>query len=171
MEKKDNQSKQNRIYIKSAKDWFDVPEDQYQAYDRRVCAIRKRMQYHGECFCPRSKWWLCDGNCLDCEFHNNTTVSLDEPLPDGEGALGDYIPDNSPTPEEIVSDKLLLESLIDHLREIDPDADQIIQIWKDNPDGISDRKVAQMLGRAQRTFAYELKKFRADCRKIRGDED
>jgi hypothetical protein len=171
MEKKDNQSKQNRIYIKSAKAWFDVPEDQYQAYDRRVCAIRKRMQYHGECICTKRNFWLCDGMCQDCVFYRPAAVSLNTPLPDGDGTLEDYVPGNAPTPEEIVSDKLLLESLIDHLREIDPDADQIIQIWKDNPDGISDRKVAQMLGRAQRTFAYEMKKFRADCRKIRRDKD
>ncbi len=169
MKTNDNQSK--RIYDKTTKQWYEIPEDQYREYDRWRTALRKRMQYRGECFCPRSKWWLCDGNCLDCEFRDNTTVSLNHPLPDGEGTLEDYVPCNAPTPEEIVSDKILLECLIDHLRENDPDADQIIQIWKDNPDGISDRKVAQMLGRAQRTFAYEMKKFRADCKKIRGDED
>lgn len=119
----------------------------------------------------RSKWWLCDGNCHDCEFRDNTIVSFNDPLPDGEGTLEDYVPSNAPTPEEIVSDKILLNHLIDHLREIDPDADHIIHIWKDNPDGISNRKVVQMLGRAQRTFAYEMKKFRSECRKIRGNED
>ena len=87
MKTNDNQSK--RIYDKNTKQWYEIPEDQYREYDRWRTALRKRMQYRGECFCPRSKWWLCDGNCLDCEFHNNTTVSLDDPLPDGEGTLAD----------------------------------------------------------------------------------
>lgn len=165
-----NQSKQYRIFNKSNNTWLDVPEDQYREYDRRISAIRKRMQYHHECFCTKKNLWLCDGMCQDCDYYRPAALSLSTPLPDGEGTLEDYVPSNAPTPEEIVSDKILLNHLIAHLREIDPDAEQIIQIWKDNPEGISDRKVAQMLGRAQRTFAYEMKKFRADCRKIRGDE-
>lgn len=32
------------------------PEDQCREYDRWRTALRKRMQYRGECFCPRSKW-------------------------------------------------------------------------------------------------------------------
>lgn len=75
------ESKKYRIYDKTTKQWYEIPEDQYREYDRWRTALRKRMQYRGECFCPRSKWWLCDVNCLDCEFRNNTTVSLDDPLP------------------------------------------------------------------------------------------
>ena len=61
MKTNDNQSK--RIYDKITRTWYEVPEDQYREYDRNRTALRKRMQYRGECFCPRSKWWLCDGNC------------------------------------------------------------------------------------------------------------
>lgn len=70
------ESKKYRIYDKTTKQWYEIPEDQYREYDRWRTALRKRMQYRGECFCPRSKWWLCDGNCLDCEFRNNTTSLL-----------------------------------------------------------------------------------------------
>ena len=49
----------------------------------------------------------CD--CVDCEFHTRNEVSLDDPLPDGEGTRGDYVPDDNPTPEEIISDRDLLE--------------------------------------------------------------
>ena len=83
MKTNDNQSK--RIYDKTTKQWYEIPEDQYREYDRWRTALRKHMQYRGECFYPHSKWWLCDGNCLDCEFRNNKTVSLDDPLPDGKG--------------------------------------------------------------------------------------
>ena len=46
-------------------------------------------------------------------------------------------------------------------------ADRIIQIWQDHPEGISDRKVAELLGRKQRTFADEMKKFRDEFRAYR----
>ena len=104
-----NKSKTYRIYDKTTKQWYEISEDQYREYDRWRTALRKRMQYRGECFCPRSKWWLCDGNCLDCEFHNNTTVSLDDPLPDGEGTLADYVPDDAPLIEEVLSEKAELD--------------------------------------------------------------
>lgn len=126
MKKKDKQSKQYRIFNKSTNTWFDVPEDPYRKYDRHVSSLRKRMQYHHECFCTKKNFWLCDGVCQDCAFYRPAAVSFSTPMPDGEGTLEDYVPSNAPTPEEIVSDKILLKLLIDHLRENDPDADQII---------------------------------------------
>ena len=112
------ESKKYRVYDKSTKQWYEIPEAQYREYDRWRTALRKRMQYRGECFCPRSKWWLCDGNCLDCEFHNNTTVSLDDPLPDGEGTLADYVPDGAPLIEEVLSEKAELDQLFERLQEL-----------------------------------------------------
>ena len=69
-----------------------------------------------------------------------------------------------------MADQILLASLIEKLREMDPDANTILRIWLDNPDGISDRKVADLLGRAPSTFRDQMKKFRAEARKIRGDK-
>ena len=112
------ESKKYRVYDKSTKQWYEIPEAQYREYDRWRTALRKRMQYRGECFCPRSKWWLCDGNCLDCEFRNNTTVSLDDPLPDGEGTLADYVPDGAPLIEEVLSEKAELDQLFERLQEL-----------------------------------------------------
>lgn len=66
--------------------------------------------------------------CQDCAFYRPAAVSFSTPMPDGEGTLEDYVPCNAPTPEEIVSDRIIMKLLIDHLRENDPDADQIIQI-------------------------------------------
>lgn len=162
MTAKDNSCKQYRIYDKGTHTWIDVPEDQYRKFDRSRTALRKRMQYHHECTCPRDKFWLCDGMCDDCEFHTSAAVSLDAKIPGSEETLGDFIPDDKPTPEEIASDRDLLERLIKRLHELDPDADKIIGIWKDNPDGISDRKVAEMLGRSPSTFRDQMKKFRGE---------
>lgn len=124
------------------------------------------MQYHHECICPKNKFWLCDGCCDDCEFHTFATVSLDAPLSDGEGTMADYLPDNTPTPEEIVSDRDQLDRLIKRLRELDPDADKIIALWKDNPN-LSDRKIAEAIGRPQKTFSDRMKKLRNEFKDAR----
>ena len=66
--------------------------------------------------------------------------------------------------------KTLLEikaRLIERLRELDPDADAILALWQEN-DKLSDRAIAKALGRPQRTFADQMKRYRTDLRKIRG---
>lgn len=63
----------------------------------------------GALLLPARQVVACDGDCVDCEFHTRNEVSLDDPLPDGEGTRGDYVPDDNPTPEEIISDRDLLE--------------------------------------------------------------
>lgn len=88
-----NGNQSQRIYDKATRTWYEVPEDQYKEFDRWRTNLRKREQYWGRCFCPRGKWWLCDGNCVECEFHTRNEVSLDDPLPDGEGMRGDYVPE------------------------------------------------------------------------------
>ena len=94
-------------------------------------------------------------------------------VPEGRkpnGTLGDYIPDRSKPMEEVIADRMLLEQLFTRLRELDPEADTIIQLWKDHPEGISDRAIARELGRPQKTFADQMKKYRTDLRRITGDK-
>jgi hypothetical protein len=43
MTSNDNQSK--RIYDKTTRTWYEVPEDQYREFDSWRTALRKRMQY------------------------------------------------------------------------------------------------------------------------------
>ena len=153
MKNNDNQSK--RIYDKTTRTWYEVPEDQYREYDRWRTALRKRMQYRGECFCPRSKWWLCDGNCLDCELHNNTTVSLDDPLPGGDGTLADYVPDGAPLIEEVLSEKAELDQLFERLQELMPEAKRIGELREE---GLSDEAIAKIIGIKRTTFRSRLDK-------------
>ena len=61
-------------------------------------------------------------------------------------------------------------SFFARLRELDPEADTIIQLWQDHPEGISDRAIARKLGRPQKTFADQMKKYRTDLRRIAGDK-
>ena len=56
----------------------------------------------------------------------------------------------------LISDRILLEQLFARLRELDPEADTIIQLWMDHPEGISDRAIARELGRPQKTFADQM---------------
>ena len=87
----DNPSRQNHIYDKQTRTWFEVTPEQFKEYDRWRTRIRKREQYHGRCMCPRSKWWLCDGMCQDCEYRaSGDAISLDAPVTneDGDEVIG-----------------------------------------------------------------------------------
>ena len=86
MSTNDNYGKQNHIYDKQTRTWFEVTPEQFEEYDRWRTRIRKREQYHGRCMCPRSKWWLCDGMCQDCEYRaSGDTISMDAPVANEDG--------------------------------------------------------------------------------------
>lgn len=81
--------------------------------------------------------------------------------------LMDMVPSEAPAIESIIADRDLLDRLFARLRELDPDADTIIAMWMDD-DNVSDRAIAKALGRPQRTFADQMKKYRTELRRIRG---
>lgn len=156
------------IYLRSTGEKISVTKEQHDSFYKEADRIRHKEQDHGRCMCPYRFIWKCDGECLDCEYHAAGDItSLDQPLSDGNGTLGDYIPDHNKPMEEIIADRILLKQLFSRLRELDPDADTIIQCWLDDYK-ISDRAIAEKLGRPQRTFADQLKKIRTELRKVRG---
>ncbi len=167
MQNNDNQ-KTYFIYVRSTGEKVPVTKEQHNSFYKEADRIRHKEQDHGRCMCPYRFIWRCDGDCLDCEYHATGDItSLDQPLSDGNGTLCDYMPDRSKSMEEIISDRMLLEQLFARLRELDPDADIIIQCWLDDYK-ISDRAIAEKLGRPQRTFADQMKKIRTELRKVRG---
>lgn len=106
--------------------------------------------------------------CNGCYRRSGDMASLDVPIgEDGEGALLDMVPDEAPSIESVIADRDLLDRLFARLRELDPDADTIIAMWMDD-DKVSDRTIAKALGRPQRTFADQMKKYRTELRRIRG---
>ena len=114
MQNKDNRSKS--IYDKTTRTWFEVSEKKYREYDRWRTALRKRMQYHGECSCSRKKWWLCDGMCDDCEFHAaGDVLSLDATRTNEDGDEVSLL-DGFASPEsdlnDIVLDQILMQQLL-----------------------------------------------------------
>lgn len=167
MQNNDNQ-KTYFIYVRSTGEKVPVTKEQHDSFYKEADRIRHKEQDHGRCMCPYHFIWRCDGDCLNCEYHATGDItSLDQPLSDGNGTLCDYMPDRSKSMEEIISDRMLLEQLFARLHELDPDADTIIQCWLDDYK-ISDRAIAEKLGRPQRTFADQMKKIRTELRKVRG---
>ena len=161
-----NQSKNYFIYDRLSGQKVPVTEETFNQLTKESDRIRKKEQYHHRCMCPKQFVWKCDGCCLDCEYHAaGDTLSTDVPNEDGEGNMYDYLPDTAPSMEDVISDRLLLRQLIQRLRELDPDADRIIQMLGEE---MSDRAIAERLGRKQRTFADQMKRYRTELRKIRG---
>lgn len=92
-------------------------------------------------------------------------LSLDVPTENGNANMYDMIPDTAPTMEDVISDAILLEQLIAKFRELDHDADLIIEMLGNE---LSNHKIAEQLGRKQRTFTDQMKKIRTKLRKVRG---
>ena len=157
------------IYIRATGEKIPVAKEVRDVYYNEAARIRMKAQAHGQCVCPQSKVWVCDGDCLVCEYRRSGDMaSLDVPIgEDGEGALLDMVPDEAPSIESVIADRDLLDRLFARLRELDPDADTIIAMWMDD-DKVSDRTIAKALGRPQRTFADQMKKYRTELRRIRG---
>ena len=171
MAKRENKSKKRYYPLRDAENPYkvslvEITETQYRALYPEIWATQKREQYHHRCMCPKRYIWKCDGNCDLCEYHAaGDLLSLDMPLEDGNSNMYDSIPDTAPTMEDVISDAIILELLIAKFRELDPDADRIIEMLSDEK---SDRAIAEQLGRKQRTFADQMKRYRTELRRVRG---
>ena len=164
-----NYDNQNHPFIcdRTTGEKIPVSKEVRDAYYGEAARIRMKEQAHGRCVCPQSKVWACDGDCLICEYRRSGNLaSLDVPIgKEGEDTLMDMVPSETPAIESIIADHDLLDRLFARLRELDPDADTIM--WMDD-DNVSDRAIAKALGRPQRTFADQMKKYRTELRRIRG---
>ena len=160
MQNTENQSQSNRIYDKQTKTWFKVTPEQFREYDRWRTRLRKRMQYHGLCKCPRSKWWLCDGVCDDCEFRciPGNVISIDRPVESDSGeemSLHDVIPDPNSLFESALCDQDELEQLLKRLAELIPEASEIGKLRLQK---LKDEDIAERIGIKRTTFRSRLSK-------------
>ncbi len=143
----------------------EISEELYREIGPEINTFRKREQRAGRCSCPSRYLWKCDMDCALCEYRaagNRVYMESDEEADELFENIGDERADT----EKAVSDKMLLEEVLDRLRELDPDADKIIAMWTENPD-VSDREIARRLGRPQKTFCNHMKKYRAELKKIK----
>lgn len=117
------------IYLRSTGEKISVTKEQRDAFYKESDRIRHKEQHHHRCMCSKKHLWECDGDCIGCKYHAaGDTLSLDIPTEDGKVNMYDCIPDSSPSMENVIADRLLLDQFFNRLRELDPDADTIIQL-------------------------------------------
>lgn len=168
MQTSDNQSKTRFIYSRSLHKKVPCTEQEFRDFYRNVDRIRKKEQYHGRCLCPKKFIWACDGDCENCEHHTGYgELSLEASNTEDGSSFLDIELTETTSMEDLAADRDLLQRLFARLRELDPDADRIIAMWAED-DKISDRAIANALGRPQRTFADQMKRIRTELRKMRG---
>ena len=148
-----------RIYLKATRQWVEVSEEYYRDHTRYYDAFRKRHQSHGQCVCPKNKFWLCDGDCFNCEFGRaGDMLSLDYTVENEDGDACsplDELADPAPSIEEIICDTAELDQLFARLSELMPEA---IEIGKLRQEGLSDQAIADIIGIKRTTFLSRLKK-------------
>ena len=109
--------------------------------------------------CPKSKLWLCDGDCLICKFRapgDNLSLDLSFENEDGEEySLLGKLADQSASIDDIVTDQTMLDMLFTRLGEIMPEARCIGDL---RLAGLSDAEIADEIGIPRTTFLYRLKK-------------
>ena len=148
-----------KIYLPHEKQWVAVTQEQYHAYYRNIWAVRKRAQKHRQCMCPKSKLWLCDGDCLVCKFHApGDSLSLDSTCENENGdeySFLDNLADPSYSVDDVVTDQIMLDMLFQRLGEIMPEARCIGDL---RLAGLPDAEIADAIGIPRTTFLYRLKK-------------
>lgn len=157
-----NQSKTCHIYLKSTKEWVEVPEEYYREHTRYYDTFRKKAQYHGQCICPKNKFWLCDGDCYNCVFHRTgdmLPLDFENENEDGDTVSRlDLIPDTAPMVDEIVCGKAALTQLFDRLAELMPEAKEIGRLRMAD---LSDEAIADIIGIKRTTFRSRLAKVKS----------
>lgn len=160
------QGKQWFIYYRETGEKVAVNKEQHDAFYNEAARIRDKEMNHGRCMCTENYIWACDGNCHGCRFQaEGDMVSLDATDQDGNSII-DTLPDESRAIDEVVADRDLIDHLFNALRELDPDADTIIRLWKKHPEGISDRAIARELGRPQKTFSDQMRRYRTQLKSL-----
>ena len=157
-----NNEKQYYIFIRSTGDCIPVSKEVFDRHYREINAFRQRQQYHHKCVCPANKRLSCDMDCFTCPYRRaGDTISLDYCTSDNEGnekAIVDTIPDSSPSVEDLVTDRIVLESLVARLIEIMPQALEIINM---RLDGMTDTAISETIGIPRKTFTDRWKKAAA----------
>ena len=140
------QTNERKIYIRSTKQWVTVTEEVYQEYNRPVWRTQKASRKAGQCVCPQSKLWLCDGDCLACQYRAaGKILSLDAPMQNADGeefCLLDTFADPDSSFANILVDRLLLEQLLDELAEHNPEGKRICELIME---GCSKTEIADTL--------------------------
>ena len=155
-----NTNREYKVYIHSTREWVTVTEDVYRAYYRDIWATRRRSQRHGQCICPKTKTWLCTGDCLACEFRaSGDKLSLDYTIEDDKGNEKDWLEDLNDDGTDVLAiteEQDLIIALRQMLKELDPDSRRICELIMT---GKSERDIASELGISRNTYTYRRDKL------------
>lgn len=150
-----------QIYDRRTKTFIVVSRDIYLAYYRETWRQRKEAQKLGKCLCRRNNLWMCDGNCLGCQFSSDGVMKQDD---DDRGQISCQMQHREPqTPEEVYADAEVLDALLKRLVELDPQGERIFALFKKE---LSDTEIAGILHRPQSTFADQIKRYRKELKKL-----
>lgn len=141
---------------------YEIWKDITRENDR----IRKKMQYHGRCCCPKSQICFCTGECFNC-MHQITgdTLSLDysyaSESDDESISLYETLEDidASSFPEHIAHQEIVKE-IIAYLQMTMPEALQVLELQFFN--GLSERQALEKLGIARSTYRSRFDVIRND---------
>ncbi len=160
--------KTRRIFDRSMNEWIEMPEDTAREYGNYCQRTRKKEQYHGRCRCPRKMSWVCDGMCVGCVYRmRGDLISLNEESFDDVFLQWELEQPATTQMQDRVECIDLLDRVLSKFKELDKDADTIISMWLEN-ENLSDSAIARALGRPQRTFSKQMRRYREEFRKIRG---
>lgn len=162
--------KNYKIYVKNLNKWIEATPDEYRDFYRDIWAVHDKAKNHGHCKCPRRSLWRCDGDCLSCEFYSEygkDMVPLDAETETG-ASYGDMLEAPDAGTEEAAFTGILLRELFSCLKELDPQAEVICELLME---GASFRQIAKKLGRPQKTFNDQMKRYRHELRKLCGENN
>lgn len=159
--------KANQYYIRMRSQKADIPctEEQFHTYYRQIDTDRRRLQRRGECVCPRSEELICDLNCLKCPHRRSGIfVSVDTVIGESDGAevtLADTIADPSLDICEAYCEEAEMKAVLKRLTEIMPEAIRIAEL---RSEGMSDEKIAEIIGIKRKTFTSRIESARKKLR-------
>lgn len=149
-----------RIYSRTLHQWLNVSEEIYLDHTRFYGAFRKRVQSHGQCICPKSKAWLCDGDCLTCEFRAaGKQLSLDYTTEDRNGkpkhSVDDLLDETVNIPYA-AEKRELKKALYEVIGKLEPENQLICRRIME---GKTEREIAAELGISRSTYTYRRDKL------------
>ena len=160
-------NKERKYYIPVKGESIEVNEEIYKAYYRPIWRTQYHARKNGECRCPKSQNWKCDGVCTGCEYYREgKKVSLDTPIDDsGDITIGDTLVDESECVEDIVVAIDLLNALYDELERLDPEGQRICELMMNH----SERESAELMGMSRSTFKRHWAKLQAELKECLKD--
>lgn len=128
-----------KIYHRASGQFFEVSEELYYSYYRDIWAEQKRAYRRGECSCPPYKLWICDADCVGCQYRQySRCISLDAEIE----RCGDRF-SYSEDAESLLIDEIEAEGIKSIIQSLN-DTEKLI--FKCVMQEITERNLAKLLG-------------------------